>query len=294
VLVTILQSSLSGDQHFSILLDSDGIIAPDGNAISIKSNASYAPTHNSHQLQAVLDTGFSLPQFPEYVVDAIYSGISGAHKESISSLNGDVWVLDCTSEVNVSFKIGGQTFPIHPLDLNQQGQDDSGKNICFGTFQAAIPGAQDPTYDAILGMTVLSNMYVLLDYGDFIDGSTSNTANPYVQFISTTNPATAHAEFVAARLGGKDTTGSQHVSGSNGSGSSSSQFFQKYKIPIIAAASVAAIALISLAARLATRRRKPTYRAIFEPAPAGAMQMQYVSGYNAGAPPYADPWSHRR
>jgi hypothetical protein len=66
--VTILQSSLSGDQHFSILLDSDGIIAPDGTAINIKSNASYAPTHNEQQLQVVLDTGFSLPQFPEWAV----------------------------------------------------------------------------------------------------------------------------------------------------------------------------------------------------------------------------------
>jgi hypothetical protein len=141
---------------------------------------------------------------------------------------------------------------------------------------------------------LVSNMYVLLDYGDFIDGSTSNTGNPYVQFISTTNPATAHAEFVAARLGGKDTTGSQHVSPSHGSGSSSSQFFQKYRIPIIAAAAAAAIALITLAAWLTTRRRKPTYRALFEPAPGGDMQMQYVAGYNTGAPPYADPWSHRR
>jgi hypothetical protein len=74
-----------------------------------------------------------------YVVDAIYSGISGAHKETISSLNGEVWVLDCTSEVNVSLKIGGQTFPIHPLDLNQQGQDDSGNNICFGSVRVAFP-----------------------------------------------------------------------------------------------------------------------------------------------------------
>jgi hypothetical protein len=63
--VSILQSGLSGDQHFSVLLDPDGIIGPDGKAITIKSNASYAPTHDQHQLQVVLDTGFSLPQFPE-------------------------------------------------------------------------------------------------------------------------------------------------------------------------------------------------------------------------------------
>jgi hypothetical protein len=140
-------------------------------------------------------------------------------------------------------------------------------------------------------------MYALLNYGDFIDGSASNTADPFVQFISTTNPATAHAEFVAARLGGKDSTGSQHVSGSNGSGSGSGSsqngFFKKYKTPIIAAASVVAIALISLVAWLATRRRKPTYRPLFDPAPGGDVQMQYVAGYNSGAP-YSDPYSYRR
>src|ERR1700730_4828531 len=31
--VTILESRIASDQHFSILLDSDGIIGPDGNAI---------------------------------------------------------------------------------------------------------------------------------------------------------------------------------------------------------------------------------------------------------------------
>jgi hypothetical protein len=59
-----------------------------------------------------------------YVIDAIYSGISGAQKESISFMNGEVWVLDRASEINVSFKIGCQTFPIQPLDLNRQGQDN--------------------------------------------------------------------------------------------------------------------------------------------------------------------------
>jgi hypothetical protein len=72
-----------------------------------------------------------------YVVDAIYSGISGAHQESISAFDGNVWVLDCTSEVNVSIKVGGQTFPIHPLDLSQQGTDDNGNNICYGTVRVA-------------------------------------------------------------------------------------------------------------------------------------------------------------
>ena len=82
----------------------------------------------------------------------------------------------------------------------------------------------DPTLDMILGMgfcewiSVLlyhwnfisnltlrdpvTNVYLLLDYGDFIDSTPSNTANPYVQLLAMTNPATAHKEFVAMRLNG--------------------------------------------------------------------------------------------
>ena len=62
--VSILQSNLSIDQHFSVLLDSDGIIGPDGKAITTTSNASLAPSHDQSQLQVVFDTGFSLPQVP--------------------------------------------------------------------------------------------------------------------------------------------------------------------------------------------------------------------------------------
>ena len=63
--VSILQSANSPDQHFSILLDADGIIGPDGKAIQTTSNASHAPTHDQNQLQIVFDTGFTLPQLPE-------------------------------------------------------------------------------------------------------------------------------------------------------------------------------------------------------------------------------------
>lgn len=65
VSATVLQSNLNTSQHFSVLLDSDGIIGPDGNAIKMTSNASLAPSHDSHQLQMLFDTGFSMPQLPE-------------------------------------------------------------------------------------------------------------------------------------------------------------------------------------------------------------------------------------
>ncbi|KAG6885054.1 hypothetical protein C0993_006282 [Termitomyces sp. T159_Od127] len=43
------------------------------------------------------------------------------------------------------------------------------------------------------------NVYVLMDYGDFILGSDRKNA-PYVQFLSTTNATEAHDDFVKERL----------------------------------------------------------------------------------------------
>ena len=65
--VSVLNSSHSSDQHFSVLLDPDGIIGPNGNAIKINSNASLAPSHDSRQLLLAFDTGFALPQLPKRV-----------------------------------------------------------------------------------------------------------------------------------------------------------------------------------------------------------------------------------
>jgi hypothetical protein len=77
----------------------------------------------------------------------------------------------------------------------------------------------------------------LLNYGDFIDGSTSNTSDPYAQILSTTDPAQVHADFVATRSGLNDTTDSPHFK-FNGSGSSKKSFFQTYRNTIFSVAAV--------------------------------------------------------
>ncbi len=71
------------------------------------------------------------------VARAMYSGAKGAKLTNIQSFSGDVWVIDCDAEVNVTFLIGGQSYPIHPLDMNQQGADDSGNEICYGPVRVA-------------------------------------------------------------------------------------------------------------------------------------------------------------
>ena len=54
-------------------------------------------------------------------------------------------------------------------------------------------------------------MYLLINYGDYVDGSNTK-ALPYVQLLSTTDPTSAHLDFVNIRLGGTDTTGDQMLS----------------------------------------------------------------------------------
>ena len=49
-------------------------------------------------------------------VDAIYSRFRGAELKNIDSV-GQLWILPCTQEVNVTFKFAGQRYPINPLDL---------------------------------------------------------------------------------------------------------------------------------------------------------------------------------
>ena len=72
------------------------------------------------------------------VASAMYSSAKGAVLKTIQSLGGDVWVIDCDAEVNVTFLIGGVSYPVHPLDTNQEGADDDGNAICFGAVRVAF------------------------------------------------------------------------------------------------------------------------------------------------------------
>jgi hypothetical protein len=59
---------------------------------------------------------------------------------NVAELNGEVWVFDCTVELNATFIIGGQSYPIHPLDLSQQAVDDNGEPFCYGSVRVYSQG----------------------------------------------------------------------------------------------------------------------------------------------------------
>ena len=73
-----------------------------------------------------------------------------------SPLGGDVYTIPCDVEINISFKFGGKTFPIHPLDTSSSDfhlTDSSGNTVCVGTFQPITSAfSLLGEYDLILGM----------------------------------------------------------------------------------------------------------------------------------------------
>jgi hypothetical protein len=193
------------DQHWQILSDKDkGIIGPDGQVIVTDSIVPKAP---SGQLVAVFDSGFTFPQVPRSVSDAIYGRVQGAEYDT----NEQLWLVPCDQMLNISFNFGGVNFPIHPLDTVSADfnfTDSSGKTMCVGTFQPITTAfSLLGSYDLILGMAFLRNTYTLFDFGNFADETSNDRGAPYVQLLSVTNPTAAHADFVTVRLNGQDTTG---------------------------------------------------------------------------------------
>ena len=123
---------------------------------------------------------------------------------------------------------------------------------------------------------------MLVNYGDFVDRNTGNTAAPYVQLLSTTDPASAHADFLSVRP--------NHTKGA----------FSKKKILIIIVSSIAiGLVLLGVGVFMCTRNHlskrgcdslASTYRPyqhISAPAPAGDMPPVSGYGYAPQQQPYA-------
>ncbi|KIP04220.1 hypothetical protein PHLGIDRAFT_129664 [Phlebiopsis gigantea 11061_1 CR5-6] len=273
-------------QHWQTLVDADGIIGPDGNPVQV---TSHVKNGGKNRLNAIFDTGFSLPQVPKAVADAFYSRVPGAQLTNYSGL-GEVYTMPCDVELNVTFKFSNVSYPIHPLDtsLSSLGKTDAlGNPVCVGAFQPIQPGAESSTYDMILGMAFLRNAYMLINYGDFVDGASSKTADPYIQLLPlTADAAEKHSDFVQVRLMGVDSTSNFHLlpvsvvppDNNNSSSDNDESFADKIHpyLPYIIAGSalIGVAALIGTAMCIATSRRK-RYRRLQDPAPGGLEYGQY-------------------
>ncbi|KAJ7434875.1 aspartic peptidase domain-containing protein [Mycena latifolia] len=131
------------------------------------------------------------------VRDAIYSAVPGAVLAKNSSIpnSKDVWIVPCTTAVNLTTKFGGQEFPIHPLDITDLTviHDRTGTNytVCVGSITNGGP-ILGHGFDALYGDTFLRNVYTVFSFGN-------DTTPPFVQLLSQTDPVEASADFAAVR-----------------------------------------------------------------------------------------------
>ncbi|KAJ8507945.1 hypothetical protein ONZ45_g9735 [Pleurotus djamor] len=185
------------DDHWSVLLDG---VSVNGKEFPLTSRLEGVP---SGKTIAVLDSGFSLPPVTPALVDAIYSPVPGAvNVEDIPELNaaGISYILPCNNPVaDVSFKIGGIEFPIHPLDLTQVITDNKTVTVCINAYTKFN---LDPThfdgFDLILGDAFLRNSYTSFDYGSF-NANGRITEAPFMQLLPTTKTDEARSEFAGVR-----------------------------------------------------------------------------------------------
>ncbi|RXW25328.1 hypothetical protein EST38_g511 [Candolleomyces aberdarensis] len=209
-----LPPSRQDQQHLQVLLDRDGLLGPDGQVIPMTSVVSQM--EDKSRMTVVLDSGFSLPQVPRAVADALYSRFHGAEFVTVNGI-GPTYILPCDAEVNATFVFSGRQYPMHPLDMTMDPSvlglgsvvNSRGELACVATFQPfTYDRGANPTYDMVLGMAFMRNVYTLFDYGDFTspnDTSSSTIDPPYIQLLSLTDPSEGHRDFVTVRLGGIDT-----------------------------------------------------------------------------------------
>ncbi|KAJ7624491.1 aspartic peptidase domain-containing protein [Roridomyces roridus] len=120
-----------------------------------------------------LDTGTPTAAMSQQLLDAIYSQIPG----SIFLQDQEMWTVPCNSTSILSLQIGGQEFPIHPLDLSDiMTLTESNTVVCGSPFGI---GSAD-TFDVLAGDSFMRNFYSLFNFGA-ADGS---GPGPSIQLLS--------------------------------------------------------------------------------------------------------------
>jgi hypothetical protein len=141
---------------------------------------------------ALIDSGASYSYIAKEICDAIYSNISGA----VFNASTGYWILPCDAEIDMAFQIGGQVFPLHPLDVSPTLPLDL--STCVGSFiPQSVSVGKD--VDWLLGDNFLRAVYSVYDFGDF--DSSGKMGNPYMKLLSVVDPDQASADFHQIRGG---------------------------------------------------------------------------------------------
>ncbi|KAI0630356.1 acid protease [Trametes polyzona] len=271
----VTQVSSRSGQRWTAFLDENGIIGPDGQRIITPKKAT------GNRLNVLFDSGFTFPQVSKRIADAIYARVPGAKFTTVTNAAGQMWTIPCSTELNVTYVFANVSYPVHPLDTVTNAfrgpVDADGNPTCVGAFQPITLTNQG--FDIILGMSFLRNAYMLINFGDYVDGKADKVHDPYIQLLPITDPAEAHNDFVQMRMGGIDRSGdlklrpalpdTNEEDDDPENGSSSEDNIKKY-LPYIIAGSVAGgLILLSLILYAIFGGSSKKYRPLHDPAPAG-------------------------
>lgn len=176
---------VNSPKRWTVLVDA---LLTGGSAVIPSTTIPNAP---SNKAVALIDSGTSLSYATAEICNAIYGGIQGASFNT--QLNQ--WEVPCSAEVDIALQIGGQVFPVHPLDVSSRSL--SGLNTCVGSFVPQIVSVGIGEFDWLLGDNFLRSVYSIYDFGDF--DANHNMGNPYMKMLSLVDPNQASLEFAKLR-----------------------------------------------------------------------------------------------
>ncbi|KAJ7476322.1 aspartic peptidase domain-containing protein [Mycena galericulata] len=180
-----------GDR-WRILVDS---ISVDGVAVPLPSSTlSNAPVGS---LATIMDTGTPTASVPPAVISSVFSQIPGAVFKAVDFPTGavQVWTVPCNTTTIVSVGMGGQSFPIHPLDLSVVFVNNNTNEVtCFSQWDPAPANQGD--FDMIFGDSFMRNFYTVFNFGDDVSQAPAGST---IQLLSQTNPTSAQQDVAKAR-----------------------------------------------------------------------------------------------
>ncbi|WVF66245.1 hypothetical protein IAT40_000985 [Kwoniella sp. CBS 6097] len=139
---------------------------------------------------AVLDSGgVQILTGRRQYADSIYSALG------ISMSADGFYRMPCKQQIAITFNIGGQTVPVHPLDMTYTDPEDASQTTCIGMIQYS--SNLGDSGDFILGSSFLKNVYSIFQYPDT---NKQKTWQPTIGLIPLTNASIASQDFYAVRV----------------------------------------------------------------------------------------------
>ncbi|KAJ7505964.1 aspartic peptidase domain-containing protein [Mycena galericulata] len=180
--------------RWRILVDS---ISVDGVDVPLPSSTlSNAPNGS---LVAILDTGTPTASVPPVVISSVFSRIPGAVFKVVDGVplvgTEQVWTIPCNTTAIVSVGMGGQSFPIHPLDLSAVFVNNVTNEVTCITPWIPAPANPDD-FDMIFGDSFMRNFYTVFNFGNNVSQAPAGSS---IQLLSQTNATSAQQDVAKAR-----------------------------------------------------------------------------------------------